>query len=114
MVSNMNNNVNSKPATAPTPAVESNKPANQQAQTTARGQTASAPATAAPPRQDAVSLTPQAQQMSQLTRKAGSESGVNQEKVDKIKQALADGSYKVDVERLAARMAQFESDLFGN
>jgi|SRR5690606_3806459 len=104
----MVNNINKTTAT-PTPAVDTNKSAAQQPSAeNARAQSASVSA----PRQDAVSLTPQAQQMSNLTKKAASESGINQEKVDKVKKALADGSYKVDVDRLAAKIAQFEADLF--
>ena len=104
------NNVNNSGSTPSTVDTKQNTQTTQQhTQTnTAKSQSAAVAA----PRQDAVSLTPQAQQLSQLTRKAQNDSGVNQEKVDKVKQALADGSYKVDVERLAAKLAQFESDLF--
>ncbi|MCC5855630.1 MAG: flagellar biosynthesis anti-sigma factor FlgM [Idiomarina sp.] len=65
------------------------------------------------PRQDAVSLTQQAQQLTQLQRRAETNSGVDQEKIDRIKKAIADGSYTVDPERLAAKIALFESDMFG-
>lgn len=68
----------------------------------------------APPRQDAVSLTPQAQQLNQLQRRAENNSGVDEAKVERIKQALAAGDYAIDPERLAARIASFESDMFGN
>ncbi|RUO27423.1 flagellar biosynthesis anti-sigma factor FlgM [Aliidiomarina maris] len=67
----------------------------------------------APPRQDAVSLTPQAQQLSQLQRRAEGDSGVDEAKVARIKQALASGDYAIDAERLAARIATFEADMFG-
>lgn len=63
-------------------------------------------------RQDSVSITPQAQQFSKLQEKAANSSGVDQEKVDKIKQAIADGKYKINVELLAKRIVQFEGDLF--
>ncbi len=65
------------------------------------------------PRQDAVSLTQQAQQLTQLQRRAETNSGVDQEKVQRIKKAIADGSYSVNPERLAAKIAHFESDMFG-
>lgn len=63
-------------------------------------------------KQDSVSITPQAQQFSKLTEKAGNSSGIDQEKVDKIKQAITEGKYKVNVEQLARRIVQFESELF--
>ncbi|HLV49168.1 MAG TPA: flagellar biosynthesis anti-sigma factor FlgM [Aliidiomarina sp.] len=69
--------------------------------------------TATAPRQDAVSLTQQAQQLTQLQRRAELNSGVDQEKVDRIKKAISDGSYSVNPERLAAKIAHFESDMFG-
>ncbi|GGW63608.1 flagellar biosynthesis anti-sigma factor FlgM [Alishewanella tabrizica] len=63
-------------------------------------------------KQDSVSITPQAQQFSKLQEKATNSSGIDQEKVDKIKQAIADGKYKINVEMLAKRIMQFEGDLF--
>ena len=35
-----------------------------------------------------------------------------QEKVDKIKQEISEGKYKVNVEQLARRIVQFEGELF--
>lgn len=64
-------------------------------------------------KQDSVSITPQAQQFAKLTDKASNSSGIDQEKVDKIKQAIAEGKYKVNVEQLARRIVQFEGELFG-
>lgn len=63
-------------------------------------------------RQDSVSITPQAKQFTKLQEKANAASGVDQEKVEKIKQAIAEGKYKVNVEQLARRIMQFEGDLF--
>lgn len=65
-----------------------------------------------PARQDSVSLTPQAQQLSE-SQKKGNESGhINQKKVEQLKQAISAGEYKVDPEKLAASMSKFEFDLF--
>jgi negative regulator of flagellin synthesis FlgM len=64
-------------------------------------------------KQDSVSLTPQAQQLAKLTEKASNSSGIDQEKVDKIKQAISEGKYKINVEQLAKHIVQFESELFG-
>ena len=63
-------------------------------------------------KQDSVSITPQAQQFSKLQEKASNSSGIDQEKVDKIKQAISEGKYKINVEQLAKRIMQFEGDLF--
>lgn len=78
-----------------------------------QGRPAQTQAGMAPPRQDAVSLTPQAQQLNQLQRRAENNSGVDEAKVERIKEALAAGDYAIDPERLAARIANFEADMFG-
>jgi negative regulator of flagellin synthesis FlgM len=64
-------------------------------------------------KQDSVSLTSQAQQYGKAQEKAKASSGIDQEKVDKIKQEIAEGKYKVNVEQLARRIVQFEGELFG-
>jgi len=64
-------------------------------------------------RQDSVSLTSQAQQFTKAQEKASGSSGVDQKKVDEIKQAISEGRYKVNVEQLARRIVQFEGELFG-
>lgn len=83
---------------------------NQQRQQTTVQQNA---AQTANQKQDSVSITLQAQQFAKLTDKATNSTGVDQEKVDKIKQAIAEGKYKVNVEQLARRIVQFESEIFG-
>lgn len=94
-----------------TPQVKADKvEQNQQRQQAAVQQnTAQAPNQ----KQDSVSITPQAQQFAKLTDKANNSSGIDQEKVDKIKQAIAEGKYQVNVEQLARRIVQFESEIFG-
>ena len=94
-----------------TPQVKADKvEQNQQRQqATVQQNTAQAPNQ----KQDSVSITPQAQQFAKLTDKANSSSGIDQEKVDKIKQAIAEGKYQVNVEQLARRIVQFESEIFG-
>lgn len=64
-------------------------------------------------RQDSVSLTSQAQQFTKAQDKASGSSGIDQKKVDEIKQAISEGKYKVNVEQLARRIVQFEGELFG-
>ena len=63
-------------------------------------------------RQDSVSLTSTVQQFAKATDKAASSTGIDQQKVDRIKQEIAEGKYKVNVEQLARRIIQFEGDLF--
>lgn len=63
---------------------------------------------------EAVSLTSEAQQLNGLQEKAMNSSGIDQAKVDKIKADIESGSYKINVEQLANKLAQFESDLFSN
>ena len=63
---------------------------------------------------ESVSLTSEAKNINALQEKAMNSSGIDQAKVDRIKAAIENGSYKVDVERLASKLAQFEGDLFGD
>lgn len=63
-------------------------------------------------KQDSVSLTTQAQQFTKAQDKASNSSGIDQKKVDEIKQAIAEGKYKINVEQLAKRIVQFEGELF--
>lgn len=63
-------------------------------------------------KQDSVSLTTQAQQFTKAQEKASNSSGIDQKKIDDIKQAIAEGKYKINVEQLAKRIVQFEGDLF--
>jgi negative regulator of flagellin synthesis FlgM len=59
-------------------------------------------------RQDVVSLTPQAQQMSELQKKSGETPAIDQKKIEQLKKAIESGEYKVDPEKLAANIANFE------
>jgi negative regulator of flagellin synthesis FlgM len=63
-------------------------------------------------RQDSVSLTTSAQQLSQVQRKS-TEAPVNQEKVDRLKKAIQNGEYQVNPESLAQKISTLESELFG-
>lgn len=60
---------------------------------------------------DSVSLTPQAKQLSELQKKANDAPVVDQTKVAELKKAIAAGEYKVDPQKLAASLANFEFDL---
>ncbi|MBU1437008.1 MAG: flagellar biosynthesis anti-sigma factor FlgM [Gammaproteobacteria bacterium] len=93
-----------------TPAVKTDKiDQNIQKQQVAQQQaTLNAPAQ----KQDSVSLTTQAQQFTKAQEKASNSSGIDQKKIDDIKQAIAEGKYKINVEQLAKRIVQFEGELF--
>lgn len=60
---------------------------------------------------DSVSLTPQAKQLSELQKKANDAPVVDQQKVAELKKAIASGDYKVDPQKLAVSIANFEFDL---
>tara|TARA_R110002167_G_scaffold65637_11_gene185775 strand:+ start:429 stop:797 length:369 start_codon:yes stop_codon:yes gene_type:complete len=63
-------------------------------------------------RQDSVSLTSSAQQLSQVQRK-GTEAPINQEKVDRLKKAIQSGEYKINPESLAQKISTLESEIYG-
>ncbi|WP_395344380.1 flagellar biosynthesis anti-sigma factor FlgM [Ningiella sp. W23] len=96
------------------PQLDPSKLAQQQtqAQSSNAASNASASQNAAPARQDSVSLTQSAQQLANVQKK-GSEAPVNQEKVDKLKKAIADGEYRVNPEVLANKIAVLESQILG-
>jgi negative regulator of flagellin synthesis FlgM len=85
-----------------------NKSSNRQVQNGQAGNSASVSQKGG----DAVSLTSEAQQLGGLQEKAMNSSGIDQAKVDRIKSEIESGSYKINVEQLASKLAQFESDLF--
>jgi len=61
--------------------------------------------------QDSVSITPQAKELNELQKKAGAEPSINQKKIEQIQKAIAAGDYKINPEKLAASIANFEFDL---
>ncbi|QOL27057.1 flagellar biosynthesis anti-sigma factor FlgM [Thalassotalea sp. LPB0316] len=101
MAININNLGNSNPLTK-----VADQNAKQQAAQTAQ-QTSSAPQA----RQDSVSITPQAQQLAKLQQKSANEPEVNQKKVEQLKKAIVSGEYKIDPDKLAASIANFEFKL---
>jgi negative regulator of flagellin synthesis FlgM len=78
---------------------------------------ASQSATAAPvqtavaQKTDSVSITPQAQQIQNVQTKIADMPDIDQKKVDEIKAAIAEGRYKIDPEKLATNIANFENEL---
>ena len=105
-INNINNGVQK-------PQVDSQKLNQQQAQnqaTQSNNQAAKAAATA--PRQDSVSLTQSAQQLSQVQKKSN-DAPVDQDKVEKLKKAIQNGEYKVNPEVLAKKISRLEAEIFG-
>lgn len=62
---------------------------------------------------DSVSLTPQAQKMADLQKKAKADDApaIDQQKIQQIKKAIASGEYKIDPDKLAENIAGFEFKL---
>jgi negative regulator of flagellin synthesis FlgM len=104
-INNLNNN-------AQVTAKHAEQQRNQQVQQNSSQQAQNAQQAASAPRQDSVSLS-SSQSLNQATKKAQDSSGIDQSKVDKIKKALSEGSYKVDAEKLATNLISSEGKLFG-
>jgi negative regulator of flagellin synthesis FlgM len=104
------NNINSTNK----PQLDPSKLAQQQTQTHTSGSanTAGAAENAAPAKQDSVSLTQSAQQLTNVQKKGG-EAPVNQEKVERLKKTISDGDYRVNPEVLASKIAALESQILG-
>ena len=107
-INNVNNGVQK-------PQLENQK-LNQQQQTqnqsAAQNAAQQSQAAASAPRQDSVSLTQSAQQLSQVQKKSN-DAPVNQEKVDKLKKAIQNGEYKINPEALAQKISRLEAEIFG-
>ncbi|MBY6186082.1 flagellar biosynthesis anti-sigma factor FlgM [Marinobacter hydrocarbonoclasticus] len=65
------------------------------------------------PAGDAVVLTEQAQQLARAESNLANASGIDQAKVDAVRQAISEGRYHVDPERLAQNITKFENELNG-
>lgn len=62
-------------------------------------------------RVDSVKLTPDAVQLHQLEKSIASNPVANRERVAQVRQALANGTYKIDPKAVASKLARMEWDL---
>ncbi|NAW65385.1 flagellar biosynthesis anti-sigma factor FlgM [Photobacterium halotolerans] len=62
---------------------------------------------------DAVSLSSQARAVGQIHQQLAAEPSFDRNKVESIKNAISNGSYQVDADRLASNMLRFEDELRG-
>lgn len=74
----------------------------------ARGQ----PVAATPPA-DTLRLTGEAAGLQAIERRLAGPAGIDLARVDAIRAAIADGSYRVDPQAIAGRLLAFEKDLGG-
>lgn len=59
---------------------------------------------------DTVSLTDMASRMKSLESKLESQPAIDQSRVDKVREAISRGEYRVNPERVADKMMDFEAD----
>ena len=86
----------------------------QQQTQTAQTQRATEQTKAAPSQgADQAKFTPESQTLLRMTQASKGISDVNQEKVDRIKQALENGEFPVDTARIAEKMTSLEKLIQG-
>ncbi|MDC0663350.1 flagellar biosynthesis anti-sigma factor FlgM [Marinobacter sp. SS21] len=60
-----------------------------------------------------VKLSSQAKELKQLEQRLSSYPETDDDRIEQIKAALADGSYKIDAEKLAQKMLEMDESIFG-
>lgn len=91
---------------------------NTQKTSAEKPQTANTPKQPAPEQSQAVrgenvNLSSQAKNLKQLEQRLDSYPEMDDERIEEIKAALADGSYKIDAEKLAQKMLDMDDSIFG-
>lgn len=104
-INNVNNNGHK-------PALENQKLSQQQTQNAGEKTVAKHEGSSQAVRQDSVSLTQSAQTLSQVQKKSV-EAPVNQEKVERLKNAIQSGEYSINPENLAKNIVAQELEIFG-
>ena len=92
--------------------LDNQKLSQQQAQNNGTAQAEAQKTNSSSVRQDSVSLTQSAQQLTQVQKKSA-EAPVNQEKVDRLRKAIQNGEYTVNPETLARNISNLEAEIFG-
>lgn len=92
----------------PSPRVETDRKTGGAGTGTA-GESSGAKARA--PSEDTVELTDTASRLSQLSQELAKVDGVDIERIDAIRQSIAEGSYKVDAVRIADELIRQEQEL---
>lgn len=60
-----------------------------------------------------VNLSSQAKDLKQLEQKLGNYPEMDDDRIEQIRTALEDGSYKIDAEKLAQKMLEMDESIFG-
>lgn len=83
------------------------------AQTTQPSAGEQAKAQAQGARGENVNLSSQAKDLKQLEQKLGNYPEMDDDRIEQIRSALEDGSYKIDAEKLAQKMLEMDKSIFG-
>jgi negative regulator of flagellin synthesis FlgM len=97
-------------AAAPSPARTGNAQSSARSEDTKTNQPAAAtPAAQASVSGESVQLSRQAQQLQNVGEQLREQPTVDKERVAQLKQAISDGSYQVDSQRVAGKLLNFEA-----
>lgn len=101
----MNTTINPGGPTVPQPSAANPRPAASDAEGSVSGRAQAAPAQSG----DRVQLTESARAIGAAAN--GADAPVDTSRVERIRQAIADGTYKVDAQRVADRLISLEKQI---